>query len=232
MSAVCCPTNKLADGAAEYTAQGKFQCVYSVAGANPARRSVLFCPDIFGFHPYNVAIADQIAQHGFKVHFADYFDGAPWTAGKPTQGADWAAFLPRLTAPEMFQKFVAQAAALKAQDGVEPVAIGFCFGAKIAVRLSAVGAVAAAALLHPSFVNVDDAAEAQSPVLLVPSKDDTDMAAVRDKLAERKLLKGYIFADDVHHGFAAARFEPGNAACVKRREEALLATVELFKSVA
>ena len=235
MSVVCCPTDKLAAAGVEYAVKGSFTAHYTVSGPNPAKRSVLFIPDIFGFHPHSVRFADELAARGnFKVYFPDFFNGKPWPGDKiPGRDEAWPAFIKDATAPDMLARIAGAAAQLKAQDGVEPCVIGFCWGAAMALQLGSVaGRVACVAMPHPSFVNVPEAEACTVPCGLYPSRDDTAMDAVKAKLSEKGLLKNYIYCDDVHHGFAGARHDATSEACVKRVDEVMCAVIELFKSCA
>jgi len=103
---------------------------------------------------------------------------------------------------------------------------------KIAIQLSAKDSYySAAALLHPSFFNTDDAKAAQAPLIVLPSQDEADLTEFMDILYKKPFgdkCKYHRF-DDVHHGFAAARgnWEDGSLD-KKRATEAIQMTTNFF----
>ncbi len=240
--AICCPTDKLAAKDVEYKPLGNFTCEYNVVlTAEPKKRAVLFIPDIFGYHPHTVAIADAIANRGnYRVYFPEFFAKSeenplgPWPMDAvPGQDERWPAFYKYITNPALFKRIAGCAARLKEETGLPPLVIGFCWGSAAGAVLSQTeGLIAGVAMPHPSFVTEESASKTTVPYALFCSKDEDKEAyeKVRAKLAERKLLGDFQRYDDVHHGFAAARFEPTEA-CKKAREEVIEKTLAFFATL-
>lgn len=208
----CCPnTTVLPAQGVEYKPTGQSGLYVSGKPSDPI---VLFVPDIFGFHPFTLTTADAIASKGFRVYWFDYFMGSTkaWDLAKPlaVPGDEaWASFGAYITSQDVFSQVRASAEYLRMLNGGAPVpSIGFCWGAAMLARLAGLenGPLSCAAMPHPSFVTVASAEAARVPILLMPAEDDGEMADVKAKLEERKLLAGYHFAKGCCHGFSAARF--------------------------
>jgi len=53
---------------------------------------------------------------------------------------------------------------------------GFCWGAKMAIQAGAeIPEIKGVGLVHPSFMAQEDFEKVQSPVLILPSKDEADL---------------------------------------------------------
>lgn len=238
----CCPTTiKPSDFTdSKYQPQGNFVSEYFVVGPGPEqkKRSVLFILDIYGFHPESLLVADEIAKRGnYRVYVPEFFEKSPENPLGPWpmdavigQHEGWPNFYKYITAPTTYAKVAAAAKRLKEKDGVEPLAVGFCWGAKMISGLAAEGLVAACSNVHPSFFKEEDAANTKVPFAVFPSKDENkeDMEKIKAKLEERKLLGSWIEFPLVHHGFAAARFDAKDPNCATGRDEVINATVEFF----
>jgi dienelactone hydrolase len=214
----CCPTSVLADADFQYTPQGSGYC-YKV-GTGPA---VLLIPDIFGYHPRTVELADLIAKRGYTVYYFDYFAGKQkhWNLGEPIvpDSPAWQAFLGYITGSDVQKQIVASCAYVTAMnDGAAPCCVGLCWGANRAALLAKDGLVSCAVMAHPSFVNVEAAEATEVPWLLAPSEDDGEMLDVKKALEERAMLGGYLFAKGSVHGYAAARHGKGKNGIVPDAE--------------
>jgi dienelactone hydrolase len=217
----CCPTNvKPIAADPSFKGAGTFgpnQSYYYVepASQTPLEGRILVIPDIFGFHPVAMAIWDSLAQKlNVAVLVPDFFDGQPWDLAKmPPNMAEFGPFLQRVSYENILPRIEAGAkkltelSAARLRDGAKGVVVvGFCWGAKAACRLNAEQPwVAGTALIHPSFMNVEDGRKMKKPVLLCPSKDDTPMEDIKAAIEATGHLVGYLYADDVHHGYCGAR---------------------------
>ena len=236
----CCPTTvKPSDFAdSSYQPKGNWVSDYVVVGPSPKKRSVLFLVDIFGFHPETLKFADKIAeQANVRVYVPEFFEKSPVNPTGPWPmdgviGEDerWPAFYEYVTSPKTYARVVAAAQKIKDQDGVAPLAIGFCWGAKMISNLAAQDLVAGCSCVHPSAFKEDDAVNTKVPFAVFPSKDENkeEMDKIKAKLAERDLLGGWIEFMDLHHGFAAARYDPKDPKCEAGRDAVIAATVEFF----
>lgn len=238
----CCPTSVLPSHFPDstYSPIGHMRCEYVVQGsAAPKKRSVLFVPDIFGYHPETLKTADEIAKRGnYRVVIPDFFAKTnenplgPWPMDEEIPASPhWPAFYQHMIAPSTYKSIAAQAARLREQDGVAPLAIGFCWGAKMVSRLAAEGLVACASCPHPSFFKESDAAETKVPFAVFPSieEDKEDMAAIKAKLEERGMLGAWVDCNKAHHGFSGARYDPKSEDCEQAREAVINGTVEFFQ---
>jgi dienelactone hydrolase len=188
----------------------------------------MIIPDIFGFHPASIRLWDALAQrHNLAIIVPDFFDGKPWDHSRmPPDPTEFAAFQARASYEIIIPRIRAgvalltdKAEATRADKARAPAAkplkkgvtiAGFCWGAKVACRLSAEEPwVNGAALIHPSKRMVPaDGQGVQCPIALMPSVDDTPMEELRAVIEAAGHLAAYIFADDVPHGFCGARFRP------------------------
>ncbi|PWA94204.1 Dienelactone hydrolase [Artemisia annua] len=99
----------------------------------------------------NKNIADKIASFGYYAVVPDFFHGDPWTPEVPIQ--DWL----KKHAPVEAVEFAKQVIQALIEKGISKVvAAGFCWGAKVVVELEKTADIQVAALLHPSFVTLDD----------------------------------------------------------------------------
>ncbi|KAI3790622.1 hypothetical protein L2E82_03803 [Cichorium intybus] len=123
-----------------------------VSGNADSKIAVLLVSDVFGYEaPKLRKLADKVASAGYYVVVPDFFHGDPVIPGTSLQ--DWLKNHEPLEAVE-FAKSVIKA--LK-EKGVSKIgAAGFCWGAKVVVELAKEAEIQVAALLHPSFVTLDD----------------------------------------------------------------------------
>ncbi|KAI3524043.1 hypothetical protein L1887_02654 [Cichorium endivia] len=123
-----------------------------VSGNADSKIAVLLVSDVFGYEaPKLRKLADKVASAGYYVVVPDFFHGDPVIPGTSLQ--DWLKNHEPLEAVE-FAKSVIKA--LK-EKGISKIgAAGFCWGAKVVVELAKEAEIQVAALLHPSFVILDD----------------------------------------------------------------------------
>ncbi|XP_076887201.1 endo-1,3;1,4-beta-D-glucanase-like [Bidens hawaiensis] len=131
-----------------------------VSGNSDSKTAILLISDVYGYEaPKLRQIADKVASAGYYAVVPDLFSGDPFIP--KTQPQEWLKKHPALPAVD-FAKPVIHA--LK-EKGISKVgAAGFCWGAKVVVELAKDADIQVAALLHPSFVTLDDIKEVKVPV--------------------------------------------------------------------
>jgi len=111
---------------------------------------------------------------------------------------------------------------------------GFCWGGKVAVRAAQDLSLGfrAAALIHPSFNDENDAKTVKVPLLVMPSKDEPEFGPFMDNLSltVKEQSEHYRF-DDMSHGFCGARGDRKDAHVLKRICEANTYTIQFFKKI-
>ncbi|KAI8146240.1 Alpha/Beta hydrolase protein [Fennellomyces sp. T-0311] len=153
--------------------------VYTV-GPKDAKKAILVIYDIFGFHDNTKQFCDILAKNcGYKVAMPDFFHGKPWT---PEQMGDMQALLAWIAKVGTIEVIQPQVTVvrewLQGQGVVQGGLVGFCWGAKIGVQLTAIDSFfGGVSMIHPSFVEVKDAEGAGAPVLAIPSKNEPDMVS-------------------------------------------------------
>ncbi|GAB5591086.1 hypothetical protein Unana1_05986 [Umbelopsis nana] len=207
--------------------------VYTV-GNKDSKKAIIVIYDIFGLHPNTQQFCDVLATHcGYQVVMPDFFRGKPATVEMMADRQVILAWLGKFGTIDVIGPQVDRVKEhLVAQGVAKTGLVGFCWGAKIAIQLSAKDSYySAASLIHPSFFNTDDAKAAQAPLLVLPSKDEDDLTEFMEILSKKPFgdkCKHKRF-DDVHHGFAAARgnWEDGSLD-KKRATEAIQLTANFF----
>ncbi|KAI8578831.1 hypothetical protein K450DRAFT_244741 [Umbelopsis ramanniana AG] len=207
--------------------------VYTV-GNKDSKKAIIVIMDIFGFHVNTKQFCDVLANHcGYRVVLPDWFRGKPATHDMLGDMSKLTAWLQQVGTIDIIKPQVDRVKEHLVADGVVKTGlVGFCWGAKIAIQLSAQESYySAASLIHPSFFVVDDAKVAQAPLLVIPSKDEADLTEFMEILKQKPFGDKckHVRFDDVHHGFAAARgnWEEGTAD-KKRATEAIQLTADFF----
>lgn len=178
-----------------------------------SKKFIYLFTDVLGHKFINIQlIADQYAKNGYFVAVPDLFNNDPVPLN-PSEGynvfTDW---FPN-HGPEITQLIVD-----KFVDGVKTkyspefsAGLGYCFGAKFAVRLLGSGAIDAASVFHPSLVTIDEIKDIKGPLFIAVGENDqmypADMRhqteAVLKELGETKGIKyRQNLLHDVGHGFA------------------------------
>ena len=231
----CCPTDKsVAASAGEYSPEGTSETIGAmdcyVVGAGD--KIVVMIYDIFGFHPNNFELADNIASaRGWKVVIPDLLRGSAWPAVNfppktPAQSGAFAAFL---TGPADAKKRVLDVKVLiETIRAVEPEAsfavLGFCWGCKLAALCAlAIPRLKAITGAHPAFLNEEDGRLVKLPTLWLPTGDD-DMTEYQTGVLSGGNSQNVTVNEnfrDMFHGFMAARGDWTNP---KLREKASAGT--------
>ncbi|KAM0017675.1 putative dienelactone hydrolase, alpha/Beta hydrolase [Helianthus debilis subsp. tardiflorus] len=96
-------------------------------------------------------LADKVAAAGYYAVVPDFFHGDPLTSINKL--GDWR----KNHAPEQAVEFAKPVIQALKEKGITKIgAAGFCWGAKVVVELAKDAEIQFAALLHPSFVTLDD----------------------------------------------------------------------------
>ncbi|KAJ0744870.1 putative dienelactone hydrolase, alpha/Beta hydrolase [Helianthus annuus] len=199
-----------------------------VSGNPDSKVAVLLVSDVFGYEaPKLRQLADKVAAAGYYVVVPDFFHGDPLTS--ITKIGDWL----KNHAPEQAVEFAKPVIQALKEKGITKIgAAGFCWGAKVVVELAKDGEIQFAALLHPSFVTLDDIKGVKVPTGI--------FGAEIDKMSPPELVKEFeaaLVANEVNnfakiypgvsHGWTI-RYKDEDAAEVKCAQEAHQDLVEWF----
>ncbi|KAJ1665431.1 hypothetical protein IW140_003401 [Coemansia sp. RSA 1813] len=237
--AACCNTPPVQ---ADYKSEGetvkKGDVEYYFAGEKGAKQGVVFCYDIFGFHPNSLQVADILGRSGFRVIMPDFLRGDPITAEKMNDGKWISEFKANKAGWEHNRAMFTAAVEILRAEGVESIgAIGFCWGAKLAIRglaesgESGAGVIKSGALIHPSMLEKEDFEEAAGPILLLPTKDEADFTEFF-AIAKAKPFGEASYQERFNnqtHGFCAARGDFSKPEVVSDVNKAIQLTVGFFK---
>ncbi|KAI3814825.1 hypothetical protein L1987_14470 [Smallanthus sonchifolius] len=139
-----------------------------VSGNPDSKIAVLLISDVYGYGaPKLRQIADKVASAGYYAVVPDFFFGDPFIP--KTQLQDWLKNHPAMPAVD-FAKHVIHA--LKEKGITKIGAAGFCWGAKVVVELAKDADIQVAALLHPTFVTLDDIKGVKVPVAILGAEFD------------------------------------------------------------
>ncbi|OQD79555.1 hypothetical protein PENANT_c048G03635 [Penicillium antarcticum] len=174
-------------------------------------RAILLLTDVIGHRFINAQlIADQLAANGYFVVMPDLFHGDPVLLNRPA-GFDLMAWLkgPPGHLPTRVEPVVqAVLKEMKSNLGCKRVgAIGYCFGAKYAVRLLQPGLCDVAYVAHPSFVEAEELQAIKGPLSIAAAETDSIFPTSKRHESEEILVKtGQPYQinlfSGVEHGFA------------------------------
>ncbi|KAJ5102885.1 hypothetical protein N7532_003414 [Penicillium argentinense] len=175
------------------------------------KKAILLLTDVIGHRFINAQlIADQLAANGYFVVMPDLFHGDPVPLNRP-EGFDLMKWLkgPPGHLPDRVVPVVQTVLKeMKSNLGCERIgAIGYCFGAKYAVRLLQPGGVDVAYVAHPSFVESDELAAIKGPLSIAAAETDSIFPTPKRHESEEILGKtGQPYQinlfSGVEHGFA------------------------------
>ncbi|KAL8235196.1 hypothetical protein R6Q59_021296 [Mikania micrantha] len=200
-----------------------------VSGNSDSKVAVLLVSDVFGYGAQKLRqLADKVASGGYYVVVPDFFYGDPMTP--ETKIDDWL----KNHAPEQAVEFAKPVLQALKEKGITKIgAAGFCWGAKVVVELAKDAEIQVAAILHPSFVTLDDIKGVKVPIGV--------LGAEIDKRSPPELIeefKAALVANEVDHfvkiypGVAhgwTVRYKDDDAAEVKCAEEAHQDLVDWFR---
>ncbi|KAH6955832.1 Alpha/Beta hydrolase protein [Ilyonectria sp. MPI-CAGE-AT-0026] len=197
---------------------------------------ILYVPDIFGIWVNSQLMADQYAANGYTCILPDFFNGDKFPDPRP---ADVMAWLSKgtdgnnpHTAEQLDPIAVAGIKALKEDFGCTKIgAVGYCLGAKYAVRNFKHG-VDVGFIAHPSFVTEEELVSITGPLSIAAAQ--TDHIFPLDKRIESEKILGRssrpwqinVFSG-VEHGFAV-RGDMSNAVERFAKEQAFFQAIAWF----
>ncbi|EXB95848.1 hypothetical protein L484_010047 [Morus notabilis] len=196
-----------------------------VTGTPSSKLAVLLVSDVYGYEAPNLRkLADKIAAAGFFVAVPDFFHGDPFVAGDASRPLP--VWLKDHGTDKGFEEAKPVTEDLKSKGFSAIGAAGFCWGGKVVVELSKfTNFIQAAALLHPSFVAVDDIKEVKVPIAILGGERDQISPPPLVKQFE-EVLKAKPEIDSfvkiypgVAHGWTI-RYDVRNEAACKRADEA------------
>ncbi|PWA03556.1 hypothetical protein BB558_000240 [Smittium angustum] len=207
-----------------------------VVGDINAKAAIIYIYDIFSLHPNAYQGCDILAKSGFRVIMPDLLRNDQTVEQCLGDSAKFMDFLKRKGTYEVIKDDLdATKNHIKNVEGFENVAlIGFCWGAKIVMNLSAHDSFyKAGALVHPSLLEISDFENAQCPMVLLPSMNERDFTedfAVISAKPFGSLCYHQRF-DDMIHGWCAARGEWADAHIASRANEAFSIVVSNFRKI-
>ncbi|KAF5102059.1 hypothetical protein D0Z00_000519 [Geotrichum galactomycetum] len=180
--------------------------------ANAKDKVLYFFTDVIGHKFINAQlIADQYAETGYYVIAPDLFNADPILLNPP-EGFDFAQWLPHhgidVTQPIIDK--IAEGVKTKFGKPKFAAAVGFCFGAKYAIRLLSTDTIQSASVFHPSLVEISEV-EAIKGSLLISAPDDdyiytTELRHETEKTLKELGKKGIkyrqVLYNGIGHGFA------------------------------
>ncbi|KAF3030959.1 acyl-CoA/sterol acyltransferase [Penicillium rubens] len=186
--------------------------VYISRPERSTKHSILLLTDVIGHRFINAQlIADQLAANGYLVVMPDLFHGDPVPLNNRPASFDLMTWLkgPPGHLPDRVEPVVrAILTEMKTKMGCERVgAIGYCFGAKYAVRLLQPGFCDVAYVAHPSFVDAEELQAIKGPLSIAAAETDSIFPASKRHESEDILAKtGQPYQinlfSGVEHGFA------------------------------
>ncbi|KAK9672051.1 hypothetical protein RND81_12G072700 [Saponaria officinalis] len=203
-----------------------------VSGSPDSSLAVILISDVFGYEAPNLRkLADKVAAAGYYVVVPDYFHGEPYNpenSERPLQ-----VWLKDHGPEKGYEETKPVIESLK-QKGISKIgAAGFCWGAKVVVRLAQGDYIQAGVFLHPSFVTVDDIKGVKVPLAVLGAENDhlsppTLLTQFGEALNAKPEVEGFVkIFPGVAHGWAV-RYNPEDAAALNSAEEAHLEMLAWF----
>lgn len=200
----CCISTHFHDG----KAAGKFETVFGldtyVSGSGAL--SVVILTDIYG-HKYNnvLLIADEFAKAGYLVYIPDILKGDPVPATQEDL-SQWIGEHPVEVTDPIVDGFLS--ALRKKVGGGFIGVVGYCYGGRYSIRqIGDKGHADAAAVAHPSLVQIEEVKAIKKPLLISAAEVDPIFTTeLRHKTEETLVDIGATYELDlfsgVLHGFA------------------------------
>jgi len=181
-------------------------------GDRSSKKVVIVAYDIRGYHNNTKQVADIIAaEYGFRLVMPDFFRSVSWDIRNSplndpeelvsfvnTRG-DWEEYV-KTDVINVINHF-------KTTENVTEFGIyGMCWGGKILTRAATeVPEIKAAALVHPSSVTNEEAADVNAPMFLLPSRGEPNMLPFYMVLQQKFGSNcGHRRYDDMNHGFTGS----------------------------
>eukprot|EP00246_Nothoceros_aenigmaticus_P016074 TRINITY_DN704_c0_g1_i1.p1 TRINITY_DN704_c0_g1~~TRINITY_DN704_c0_g1_i1.p1 ORF type:complete len:236 (-),score=45.09 TRINITY_DN704_c0_g1_i1:367-1074(-) len=208
---------------ASHDVQGKLEHIVGLdvytSGPASATKAIILAPDLFGYEaPLLRKLADKVASKGYLAVVPDYFHGDPLVILDNTTIGPW---LSKHEPGPCITETVALIEYLKKERGITSVGIsGFCYGAKVAIKIGASDNLATAVvLLHPSLLAPGDFAGLKVPAAVLPAESDGIEKFEEEIDARKKDLDIYVKVYKQAHGWSV-RYNVDNESEVKAAEEA------------
>ncbi|GKA24054.1 endo-1,3;1,4-beta-D-glucanase-like protein [Tanacetum coccineum] len=205
---------------------GSLNCY--VSGNPHSKIAIILASDVWGYGaPKLRNVADKVASAGYYVVVPDFFHGDPLTPEAPKE--EWL----KKHAPEQAVEFAKPLIqALKEKGICKVAAAGFCWGAKGVVELAKAADIQVAALLHPSFVSLDDIKGVKVPTGILSAELDKKFPPELVKECEAALCANRIehfvkVYPGVAHGWTI-RYKDDDEAAKKSAFEAHQDLVDWF----
>lgn len=182
--------------------------------ANARSKFLFYFADAIGNRSINAhLIADEYAKAGFYVVCPDLLHGDPVELNPPEDFDLVNGWLPKHMA-EFTQPDVDKVvdAVYEQYNPQFAMSIGFCFGAKYAIRSLGNGKVKAVSVFHPSWVTIDEVKRIRGPLLITAPDDDLIYTTslrrkTEDALKELGETRGIKYRQNlvygIGHGFAS-----------------------------
>ncbi|CAA3021244.1 endo-1,3 1,4-beta-D-glucanase-like [Olea europaea subsp. europaea] len=168
----CCenpPTLGSSTGIGHVEELGGLKCY--ISGSAGSKLAVILVSDVFGYEAPNLRkLADKVAAAGFYTVVPDFLNGDPYepeNVDRPFQ-----IWIKDHGPDQGFEDAKPVIEALKSK-GIEKIgAVGFCWGAKVAVELAKYAYIQASVILHPSFVSLEDIQAVKVPISILGAEND------------------------------------------------------------
>ncbi|XP_024025898.1 endo-1,3;1,4-beta-D-glucanase isoform X1 [Morus notabilis] len=204
-----------------------------VTGFPISKHAVILVSDVYGYQAPNLRkLADKIAAAGFFVAVPDFFHGEPYDPNNTSRPKD--AWLNDHRPEKGFEEAKPLIKDLKSKGFSAIGVAGFCWGAKVVIELAKfTNFIQAAALLHPSFVIVDDIKEVKVSTAILGAEHDNLSPPPLVKQFEKVLsakpeINTFVkIYPGVAHGWTV-RYDVKDEAASKRAEEAHKDLLEFF----
>ncbi|KAL9233095.1 hypothetical protein vseg_008133 [Gypsophila vaccaria] len=142
-----------------------------VVGSSDSKNAIILISDVFGFEAPNLRkLADKVAAAGYYVVVPDYFHGDPYNPSDTERPI--LVWIKDHGPDKGFKETTPVVEAMK-QKGVSKIgAAGFCWGAKVVVKLAQGDYIQAGVFLHPSLVTVDEIKDVKVPLSVLGAEID------------------------------------------------------------
>jgi len=195
--------------------------------------AILFLPDVIGIWQNSKLLADQYAANGYYTLIIDQFHGDALRLDRPAD-FNFPAWRENHGVASVDPVVAEAIKYLKEEKGFKKIgAVGYCFGAKYAVRYLAKGkGVDAAYVAHPSFVDEEELKAIGGPLSIAAAETDEIFPVEKRHaseviLRETKLPYQINLFSGVSHGFSV-RCDTSNKTQKFSKEQAFYQAIAWF----
>ncbi|KAM6566098.1 endo-1,3;1,4-beta-D-glucanase [Cannabis sativa] len=192
-----------------------------VIGSPYSKHAAVLISDVYGYEAPNLRkVADKVAAAGFFVAVPDFLKGDPFVRADTKR--PMSVWIKDHSTEEgyEFAKVVIQDLKNKGYSAIGVA--GFCWGAKAAIQLAKRHSIKAAAILHQSYVTVDDIKEVKVPLAVLGAEfDHPEIVKQFEKVLRRKpKIKSFVkIYPGVRHGWTI-RYNITDTYTIKKADEA------------